>query len=77
MKYLENHGVHIEYGMDVKNVVIETRGNKKIARQIVYKKDGIEQSIDLIEDDLVLLPMDVVRILPVMEIRHTFRIYQM
>jgi len=55
VKYLENHGVHIEYGMDVKNVVIETRGNKKIARQIVYKKDGIEQSIDLIEDDLVFI----------------------
>ncbi len=40
VKYLETHGVRIEYGMDVKNVIIETVGNKKVARQIVYVKDG-------------------------------------
>ena len=55
VKYLESHGVHIEYGMDVKNVIIETEGNKKVARQIVYVKDGKEQTIDLIEDDLVFI----------------------
>lgn len=53
VKYLESHGVKIEYGMDVKNVIIETVGNKKIARQIIYVKDNKEQTIDLIEDDLV------------------------
>ena len=55
MKYLESHGVRIEYGMDVRNVIIETEGDKKIARQIVYVKDGKEQTIDLIEDDLVFI----------------------
>ena len=55
VKYLESHGVQIEYGMDVKNVVIETVGDKKIAKQIIYVKDGKEQSIDLIEDDLVFI----------------------
>ena len=30
----------IEYGMDVKNVIIETEGGKKVAKQIVYVKDG-------------------------------------
>jgi len=35
VKYLESHGVQIEYGMDVKNVVIETVGDKKIAKQII------------------------------------------
>lgn len=55
VKYLEDHGVRIEYGMDVKNVIIETVGDKKIARQIVYVKDGAEQTIDLIEDDLVFI----------------------
>ena len=30
-------------------------GNKKIAKQIVFVKDGKEQSIDLIEDDLVFI----------------------
>lgn len=54
-KYLENHGVTIEYGMDVKNVIIDTVGDKKIARQIVFIKDGKEQTIDLVEDDLVFI----------------------
>ncbi|MDO4396630.1 MAG: oleate hydratase, partial [Clostridia bacterium] len=55
VKYLEEHGVKIEYGMDVKNVVIDTKGDKKVAKQIIYVKDGQEQSIDLIEDDLVFI----------------------
>lgn len=55
VKYLENHGVTIEYGMDIKNVIIDTVGDKKIARQIVFIKDGKEQTIDLVEDDLVFI----------------------
>lgn len=55
VKYLENHGVKIEYGMDVKNVIIENHGHKKVAKQIVYIKDDMEQTIDLIEDDLVFI----------------------
>ena len=55
VKYLEAHNVRIEYGMDVKNVIIETVGDKKIAKQIVYVKDGKEQTIDLVEDDLVFI----------------------
>lgn len=55
VKYLENHGVKIEYGMDVKNVIIENYGHKKVAKQIVYVKDDMEQTIDLIEDDLVFI----------------------
>ena len=55
VKYLEAHGVTVEYGVDVKNVVIETKGDKKAAKQIVYVKDGKQQTIDLIEDDLVFI----------------------
>ena len=55
VKYLESHGVHIEFGMDVKNVLIETEGGKKIAKQILYVKDGKQQTIDLSEDDLVFI----------------------
>ena len=55
VKYLENHDVKIEYGIDVKNVIIDTVGDKKIAKQIVYVKDGQEQTIDLIEEDLVFI----------------------
>ena len=36
VKYLESHGVKIEYGIDVKNVIIEAEGKKKVAKQIVY-----------------------------------------
>ena len=55
VKYLESHGVRIEYGMDVQNVVFESVGGKKTAKQIVYIKDGKEQTIDLVEDDLVFI----------------------
>lgn len=55
VKYLENHGVEIRYGMDVKNVVIESVSGQKIARQILYCKDGKMQTIDLTENDLVFI----------------------
>ena len=55
VKYLESHGVTIEYGMDVKNVIIEKENGKRIAKQILYVKDGKEQTIDLVEDDLVFI----------------------
>ena len=55
VKYLEAHGVTIEYGMDVRNVVIESKDGKKVAKQIVYRKDGKEQSINLTENDLVFI----------------------
>ena len=55
VKYLEAHGVTVEYGVDVKNVVIQQKDDKKVAKQIVYVKDGKPQTIDLIEDDLVFV----------------------
>ena len=55
VKYLEAHGVCIEYGMDVKNVIIKNVGDKKIAEKIVYLKDGKEEEIGLTEDDLVFI----------------------
>jgi len=54
-KYLENHGATIEYGIDVKNVVITAQGSKKVAKQIEYIKDGKEEIIELTEDDLVFI----------------------
>ncbi len=55
VKYLTDHGVKIEYGVDVKNVIIDTVGSKRVAKQIVYVKDGEKQTIDLIEEDLVFI----------------------
>lgn len=39
-KYLENHGVKTEYGIDVKNVVFDINGKKKTAKKIEYVKNG-------------------------------------
>ena len=55
VKYLEAHGVSIEYGMDVKNVIFAHEGDRILAKQIIYQKDGTEHSIDLTSDDLVFI----------------------
>ncbi len=55
VRYLEARGVKIEYGVDVKNVVIEDINGKKAAKRIEYVKDGTAQTIDLIDDDLVFI----------------------
>ena len=55
VKYLEAHGVSIEYGMDVKNVIFAHEGERILAKQIIYQKDGTEHSIDLTPDDLVFI----------------------
>ncbi len=54
-KYLESNGVKIEYGINVKNVIFESKQNKKVATQIVYENNHQEKTIDLIEDDLVFI----------------------
>ena len=55
VKYLEKGGVKIEYGFDVKNIIIDNIDGKRVAKKIIYIKDGKESSIDLCEDDLVWL----------------------
>ncbi len=40
IKYLQNNGVKIEYGVDVKNVIFKSKQNKKVATKIVYENDG-------------------------------------
>lgn len=54
-KYLESNGVKIEYGIDCKNVIFGESDGKKVAKRIVYVKDGEENTIDLTEDDLVFI----------------------
>ena len=55
-KYLLQHGVKIEFGMDVTNVIIDTdEHERRVAKQIVLNKDGKEKTIDLSEDDLVFI----------------------
>lgn len=55
VKYLEAHNVHFQYGTRVTNVLFEMQGAKKVAKQIVCLRDGKEETIDLIEDDLVFV----------------------
>ena len=47
VKYLEKGGVKIEYGFDVKNIIIDNVDGKRVAKKIIYIKDGKESSIDL------------------------------
>ena len=54
-KYLENHGVKIEYGIDVKNVIFNNKEEKKVATKIIYKKEGQEKEFILTENDLVFI----------------------
>ena len=54
-KYLENHGVKIEYGIDVKNVIFDNKEEKKVATKIIYKKEGQEKEFILTENDLVFI----------------------
>ena len=55
IEYLKKHDVDIQFGMDVKNVVIEDVDGKKTAKELIYVKDNKEQSIPLTADDLVFI----------------------
>ena len=55
VKYLESHGVRFEYNTKVTNVIFDIKDGKKAARQIVFERDGKEDHIDLIDDDLVFV----------------------
>ena len=54
-KYLESKGVKIEYGVDVKNVIFEKKGDKKVAKKIEIVRNGKKEEIGLVEDDLVFI----------------------
>lgn len=55
IEYLKKHDVDVQFGMDVKNVVIEDVDGKKTAKDLIYVKDNKEQSIPLTADDLVFI----------------------
>lgn len=38
VKYLESHGVSVEYGMDVKNVVIKDENSKKLPHRSYMRR---------------------------------------
>ncbi|MCD7931310.1 MAG: oleate hydratase [Tannerellaceae bacterium] len=55
VKHLESQGVHFHYNTQVKNILVNTGGDKKTATKIEYVTNGQEQSIDLTENDLVFV----------------------
>lgn len=55
VKYLEERGVHIQYDTRVTNVIFDITSDKKVAKKIVCIHNGKEESIDLLEDDLVFV----------------------
>lgn len=55
VKYLEAHNVHFQYDTRVENVIFDIKGGKKVAKQIVCIHEGMRETIDLIEDDLVFI----------------------
>ena len=54
-KYLESHGVQFQFNTEVTNVIFDFDGEKKIAKKIVCKVNGVEQEIELTENDLVFV----------------------
>jgi oleate hydratase len=55
VSYLKEYGVHFQYDTTVTNVIFERKGNRKVAKKIQCLHRGKEESIDLIEDDLVFV----------------------
>ncbi len=55
VKYLEGFGVQFHYNTKVVNVAFDCAGGKKQATRIDVLRDGIEDCIDLTENDLVFI----------------------
>lgn len=55
VKYLESHGVHFHYNTEVKNILVNQVGDKKIAKDIELVADGKTEKIQLTENDLVFV----------------------
>ncbi|MEF2965479.1 oleate hydratase [Paenibacillus sp. M1] len=55
VKYLEDHGVHFQYDTQVTNVIFDIKDGRKAAKQMICIHNGKEETIDLIEDDLVFI----------------------
>ena len=52
-KYLEEKGVTFIFNSTVTNILFDITPEKKVAKQIVFVRDGKEEKIDLTEDDYV------------------------
>ena len=55
IEYLKSHGVKFQYDTTVTNVEFDIKGDKKVARKIIFQREGKEESIELTEDDFVFV----------------------
>ena len=55
VRYLEANGVQFEYGVRVENVLFHFLPGKKVAHQMVLTHNGLLETIDLTENDLVFV----------------------
>ena len=55
VKYLEAHGVKFQYDTEVTNVIFDIKNGKKLAKKIVCKHGGKEETIELTKNDLVFV----------------------
>ncbi len=55
VRYLEANGVQFEYGVRVENVLFHFLPGKKVAHQMVLTRNGLLETIDLTENDLVFV----------------------
>ena len=55
LKYLKDHGVKIEYDVHVKNIIVDTDDNQKVAKKILLERKGKEEKINLTPDDIVFV----------------------
>jgi oleate hydratase len=55
VKYLEAHGVKFQYDTVVTNVIFDIKNGKKLAKKIVCKHGGKEETIELTKNDLVFV----------------------
>jgi len=55
VKYLEAHGVRLQYDTMVTNIVFDIKNGKKLAEKIVCKHGGKEETIELTKNDLVFI----------------------
>jgi oleate hydratase len=55
VKYLEDHGVNFQYDTEVTNVIFDINNGKKLAKKIVYKHNGKEETVELTKNDLVFV----------------------
>lgn len=54
-KYLESHGVKIQFSTTVTNVEFDISKEKKVAKRLTYREKGVEKELSLTENDLIFI----------------------